>query len=226
MPIQSSIAASSSFVGSKRSAQTTLVPVRQKIVDDPQTLVVHDECLDHRRVSLASIEHRVTGRGLLCVELEQQNVAVLNDIFLAFVARLAGFLGRHFAAERHEIIVGDGLGADEAALEIGVDDAGCLRRLGALVDGPGARLLRSDGEIGDEVKQFVAGADELVEARLLQAEVGQEFLGFLVGELRDFGFDGRRDRDGSRAPWLAAIFSTARVCSLPVAASASETLQT
>ena len=55
-----------------------------------------------------------------------------DDIFLAFVARLAGFLGRHFAAERDEVVIGDGLGADEAALEIGVDDAGRLRRLGAL----------------------------------------------------------------------------------------------
>ncbi|PAQ11447.1 hypothetical protein CIT26_05550 [Mesorhizobium temperatum] len=32
------------------------------------------------------------------VELEQHDVAVLDDIFLAFVARLAGLLGRHFAA--------------------------------------------------------------------------------------------------------------------------------
>src|SRR3954451_12508615 len=74
------------------------------------------------------------------VELEQHDVAVLDDIFLAFIACLAGFLGRYFAAQRDEVVVGDGLGADEAAFEIGVDDAGGLGGLVALVDGPGARL--------------------------------------------------------------------------------------
>ncbi len=72
-----------------------------------------------------------TCSGKSGVEPEQHHVAVLDDIFLAFVARLAGFLGGDFAAERDIIVIGDGLGADEAALEIGMDDAGGLRRLGA-----------------------------------------------------------------------------------------------
>ena len=67
------------------------------------------------------------------------------------------------------VVVGDRLGADEALLEVGVNDAGRLRRLGAARDGPGARLLRADGEVGDEVQQLVAGADQAVEARLLEA---------------------------------------------------------
>ena len=52
------------------------------------------------------------------------DVAVLDDIFLAFVAGLAGFLGADFAAKRDVVVIGDGVGADEAALEIRVDDAG------------------------------------------------------------------------------------------------------
>ncbi|AEH86756.1 hypothetical protein Mesop_2280 [Mesorhizobium opportunistum WSM2075] len=40
------------------------------------------------------------------VELEQHDVAVLDDIFLAFVACLAGFLGRYFAAQRDEVVTG------------------------------------------------------------------------------------------------------------------------
>ena len=51
----------------------------------------------------------------------------MDDIFLAFVARLAGFLGRDLATEPDIVIIGDGLGADEALLEIGVDLAGGLR---------------------------------------------------------------------------------------------------
>ena len=62
------------------------------------------------------------------VELEQHHVAVRDDVLLAFVARLAGVLGRLLAAEADEVVVGDGLGADEALLEIGVDGAGRLRR--------------------------------------------------------------------------------------------------
>ena len=64
-------------------------------------------------------------------EPEVHHVAVLDDVLLAFEAHLAGFLGGHLAAERDEVVVGDGLGADEALLEVGVDDAGRLRRLGA-----------------------------------------------------------------------------------------------
>src|SRR5690606_1298182 len=75
------------------------------------------------------------------VELEQHDVAVLHHIVLALVAGLAGLLGRHLAAQGHEVVIGDGLGADEAALEIGMDDAGRLGGAIALVDGPGARFL-------------------------------------------------------------------------------------
>src|SRR3546814_3301540 len=54
----------------------------------------------------------------------------------------------------------DGLGADEAAFEVGVDDAGGLRRLGALLDRPGPRFLRPRREEGDEVEELVAGRSE------------------------------------------------------------------
>src|SRR5260221_10802967 len=40
------------------------------------------------------------------------------------------------AAEPDEIVIGNGLGANEAALEIGMDGAGRLRRLGAAGDRP------------------------------------------------------------------------------------------
>ena len=44
---------------------------------------------------------------------------------------LAGIARAGLAAAGDIIVVGDGLGADEAVLEIGVDDARRLRRLGA-----------------------------------------------------------------------------------------------
>ncbi len=59
------------------------------------------------------------------------DVAVLHDVVLAFEPHLAGVARAGLAAAGDVIVVGDGLGADEALLEIGVDDAGRLRRLGA-----------------------------------------------------------------------------------------------
>ena len=97
------------------------------------------------------------------------DVAVDDDIFLAFVARLAEFLGLHLAIG-DVVLVGDGLGANEAALEVGVNDTGRLRRLGALHDRPGAGLLRADGEIGLQAQQPVAGGDHPIQPALVQAE--------------------------------------------------------
>src|SRR4051794_595745 len=70
------------------------------------------------------------------VKQEIQHIAILDHIFLAFLAPLAGFLGALLALVRDEVIISDGLGADEAAFEVGVDHAGRLRRGVALVDGP------------------------------------------------------------------------------------------
>ncbi len=64
----------------------------------------------------------------LYVEAEQHDVAVLDDIVLAFGAEFTRLAGRRLATERDIVLVGHGLGADEAALEVAVDDA---RRLGA-----------------------------------------------------------------------------------------------
>ena len=58
--------------------------------------------------------------------------------------------------QRDEVLVGDDLGADEAALEVGVDHAGGLRRGGAGAHGPGAHFLRAGGEIGLQPEQLVA----------------------------------------------------------------------
>ena len=59
----------------------------------------------------------------LDVEAEQHHVAVLDDIVLALGAELAGVARAGFAAAADVIVVGDRLGADEAALEVGVDFA-------------------------------------------------------------------------------------------------------
>src|SRR5690606_399964 len=82
------------------------------------------------------------------VELEQQDVAVLDEVFLAFLPQLSGLARARLAAERDVVIEGNCFSTNKAALEIGVDLAGGLRRLGTGGEGPGAGLLRSGGEEG------------------------------------------------------------------------------
>ncbi len=103
------------------------------------------------------------------------HVAVGDGVFLAFQPQLAGVARASFTAERDIVGVGDGLGADKAFFEIGVNDAGRGRGPGAAVDGPGARLFRADGEIGDEVQELIAGADQAVEPGFLQPQRIEKF---------------------------------------------------
>ena len=77
-------------------------------------------------------------RGLH-VELEEQHVAVFHDVFLAFHTDTNLFRARRRRSRSlHQRVVGHGLGLDEAALKIGVDDARRLRRGVAVVDRPRA----------------------------------------------------------------------------------------
>src|ERR1044072_4143049 len=104
---------------------------------------------------------------------EMHHVAVGDLVLLAFEPQLPGLARAGLAAALDVIVVGDGLGADEAALEIGVDRARRLRRARPLGHGPGARLLRAGGKERDEVQQRVAGADQAAEARAPPSALGQ-----------------------------------------------------
>ncbi len=139
-------------------------------------------------------------RGL-DVEFEEENVAVFDDVVFAFGAEEAFFFYGLLAAVFEEVVGGVAVGFDEAALEVGVDDACGSGGLGAAFDGPGADLLHACGEVGDEVEEAVGGVDEAVEAGLVEAEGLEEF-GALGGfELGDFGFEGSADAD-----YLGAFF--------------------
>src|SRR5271156_6838292 len=118
--------------------------------------------------NLASLS--AAGSTISVVKPEMHHVAVGDDVFLAFLAQLSPVARASFTAERHVIGVSNRFGANEPLLEIGVNDAGRRRRLGAAVDCPGTRLFRSDCEISDEIEQLIAGADQPVEAGLSKAK--------------------------------------------------------
>ena len=84
----------------------------------------------------------------LDVELEVQHVAVLDDVVLAFLAQLARFTRAGFAVVGDIVLVRDGFGLDEALLEITMDHTGAARCRPAMLERPGARLFRANGEIG------------------------------------------------------------------------------
>src|SRR5690348_8352770 len=97
---------------------------------------------------------RVKARGS-DIEAEVEDVAVLDRVILAFEAELAGIACPCFAAEYHIVVIGDGLGADEALFEVGMNHAGGFGRPGLAPHGPGPRLLRPHGEERDEVEQRI-----------------------------------------------------------------------
>src|SRR3954454_19497566 len=105
------------------------------------------------RVGTLRFAHSTRPRHLAALgcKPEMHDVAVGDHVILALKPQLAAVARAGFAAERDVIVISDGLGADEAALEIGMDHARGLRRLSTVGDGPGPRLLRPGGEIGDEI---------------------------------------------------------------------------
>src|SRR3546814_12556534 len=76
------------------------------------------------------------------VEEEVQHVAVLDDVFLAFLAQPPSRGGAGFALVLDEVVVADRLGADEAFLEIAVDHPCRLRCGGTALQLPSAHFLQ------------------------------------------------------------------------------------
>jgi len=87
---------------------------------------------------------------------EYNNVAFLHFVRLAFLTVLSCFFHLGHAGcslmQRLEVVECANLSLDETALEVCVDDAGCLWREGALHDGPRSDLLWSSGVEGLQTK--------------------------------------------------------------------------
>ena len=122
-----------------------------------------------------------------------------DDVLLAFQAQFPGLLGSGLALVGDEILVGDDLGADEAVLEVGVNDARGLRRGRARVHRPGAHLFHAGGEIGLQAEQRVAAANHAVEAGLIEFQFRQKIGAVGLIELRNLRLDGRANRHHDRA---------------------------
>ena len=88
----------------------------------------------------------------LYIKKKFDDVAVFDDVLFAFGAHEAFFFAGGFAAVLDVVVVGDDLRADEATLEVGVDDAGGGGRFPSLMDGPGVDFFGAGGEIAGEAE--------------------------------------------------------------------------
>src|SRR2546422_8907664 len=90
---------------------------------------------------------------------EIYDIAVLDDVLLAFEAHLAMVTAGSHRTAGNQRVVGNDFGADEPPGDVAVNLAG--RQLcGRLArDRPGAALVLADGEERDVSEQVVAGAD-------------------------------------------------------------------
>ena len=86
---------------------------------------------------------------------EVDDVAVLDDVFLAFEPLEVPGLGFLEGAGGGHVVVGGDLGADEALGQVGVDLAGGLDGAGAPLEVPAADLGLAGGEEGDDADGVV-----------------------------------------------------------------------
>ena len=81
---------------------------------------------------------------------KEDDVAILDDIFLALRASFARFSGTDPSAEGYHIVIRDYFSADEPLLDVGVDFACCDLSCCPFSDGPGTCFHFSSGDLVDQ----------------------------------------------------------------------------
>src|SRR5581483_2630779 len=120
------------------------------------------------------------------VEADVQDVAVLDDVRLAFEPLLAGPRDLGVRSCGDEVVPAHDLAADEAARDVGVDRRGRVERRLPATERPRAGLLLARGEEGDQVERLRELPDDRAERRLAAAA---ELRRLVVGELGELGLE-------------------------------------
>ena len=94
------------------------------------------------------------------IELEEADVAILNDVLLSLLAVLAFRLHSRHVLQFEEILAFHDLGADEALLEICMDDARSLGGFRSVADRPGSHLVLTRREEVNQVQRLVPRLDD------------------------------------------------------------------
>src|SRR5690242_19683233 len=101
-------------------------------------------------------------RRQLDVKAEVDDIAVSDDVVLAFEAELPRLAAFRLAAITDEVFVGNDFGADKPALDVAVNLSRGFPRRRPLADRPRLDLVFAGGEKTDEIEQLVRSADEAV----------------------------------------------------------------
>jgi hypothetical protein len=118
----------------------------------PYAQKFHAGCVKKTRAFLS--------KNRLNVEFEQQDVTVFDHVFFAFHPIKALFARDRHRTPPDQVVVGHGFGFYKTALEIAVDDPGCLGGGIAGMDGPSPHFLFPGGEVGPEAEQVVSTTDK------------------------------------------------------------------
>ena len=94
------------------------------------------------------------------------DVSVLHHVVLTFHTHLAGFADGGFRTVLDVVLILDDLRADEALLEVRVDDAGTLWCLPSAAERPGLHFHLARRDEGLQREQVVDGLDEAIATAL------------------------------------------------------------
>src|SRR5207253_9552343 len=121
----------------------------------------------------SQIERRPrTGRSesMSDVESDFEDVAVDHLVLLALDPQAARLLGLVPRPQLEQLVPPDDLGPDEPPLQVGVDDAGALGRLGPGAERPGPALLVTGRQEGAAAEEVVGGTGDPRQRALAEAE--------------------------------------------------------
>jgi hypothetical protein len=153
------------------SCEETRMLMRQS----PELRIVRDTQWEGGQGRAVRTEARCTVRcGSLGGVSKIDDVAVLDDVLLAFETHLAMFAADVHRSSRGERVVSNDFRADEPALNVAVDFARRQLRLRIPRDRPRAALVLADREERHVAEQIVRGANHAIEAGFRESQIGQE----------------------------------------------------
>src|SRR5262245_1470060 len=125
----------------------------------------------------------------LDIESKENYIAVPDDVFFAFEPHPTFLFCCCSRSGFDHIFIGYHLGADESALQVGVNRACRFRGFGAVGNCPGAGLLFARGEIRYQAERVVSAPDQFTQACLGDPQTRKVLWALLRFEVHQVSFE-------------------------------------